>query len=103
MEMGMHDQEMPFDNSVPKEPLMCRVWGHKLNGEASHYYCLDYCDRCHCEVTGRTGLREWLKVRLWLAQQWLAWQAKRFRYWWKCSDCGHHFGKHDEAADHLPF
>lgn len=85
-------------------PLLCVIWGHKLNAEATYFYGIDHCDRCRRDVAGQTGAREWLKVRLYFGRQWIGERIKGFvSFWLPCPECGKRFGKHDDAVDHLPF
>lgn len=82
---------------------VCKWWGHDMCEEALHYYAVFECRRCGKVYESDTGIREWLRVRLWLAQQWLEREWASWKYWYRCSDCGRRFGKHDDSQDHLPF
>ena len=83
--------------------LLCRLWGHRLDAEASYHYGVDYCERCAREVTG-TGLREWLKTQAWV----LRWRtaslaAPLIGGWRRCPDCQRRFTRCDESVEHIPF
>ena len=93
-----------MDRLSQPRSLMCRIWGHDLNPEASYYYALCYCNRCVHEVPeDETGLREWLGVRFWLLRRSIAYTVSSWRAWITCPECGLHFGRHDQKVDHLPF
>ena len=94
-----HDVECPWKDG----PILCRLWGHALNEEAAYYYAVFSCDRCGDVYEQDTGLREWVKVRWWLASQRVKSELKDWRYWLRCSDCGRRFGRHDDSQDHIPF
>jgi hypothetical protein len=61
------------------------------------------CDRCGDVYEDECGVREWVKVRWWLARQWLEREYTGWREWWRCGECGCRFGKHDDSYDHIPF
>lgn len=86
-----------------KDSAPCRWWGHAIDPTASYYYGVDYCVRCNDSVDGCTGVREWIWVRWCLARDWLNRKVHRLRDWITCSDCQHHWGRHDDTIDHLPF
>lgn len=87
-----------------KRNLICKLWGHDLDPEASYYYAADHCRRCDQHAYQLdTGLREWLLVRCWVARRWILDRLQSWGYWLKCTDCGQRFGRHDESVDHLPF
>lgn len=82
--------------------LICRLIGHDFEPEAAHYYGLYSCRRCGYEDRdGRPP--SWLEVVRYRLRGWIRDRRHDFRKWWKCSDCGRHFGRHDETVDHLPF
>lgn len=83
--------------------LLCRIWGHDLDPDASYYYRIDYCRNCERQVDGSTGLREWLKVRWSIFTDNVRGTLYGWRCWLKCSECGKRFGRHDDRFDHLPF
>lgn len=83
--------------------VRCRWWGHAIDPVASHYYSLTYCARCDCPVYECPGVRERIRIRWFLVRTWIHAEAYRLRDWVTCSDCGHHWGRHDETVDHLPF
>ncbi len=87
-------------------PKLCRWWGHDLDAEASHYYCVDYCRRCERQVESNTGvlrMRELLSVRIWIMRRAVMDWLNSWREWLKCSECGQRFGRHDDKFDHIPF
>lgn len=89
-----------------KTPLACHILGHAINHEASYYYGVEYCDRCEKQVPGNTGLKKALENlgwALWRIRDAMCDCALRVRQWLTCSDCGRHFGRHDDAFDHIPF
>lgn len=86
-----------------KDSAPCRWRGHAIDPIASHYYGADYCIRCDYPVDGRTGVREWIWVRWFLARDWLSVNVHRLRSWITCSGCKHHWGRHDDTIDHFPF
>jgi uncharacterized C2H2 Zn-finger protein len=83
--------------------MLCKILGHKLDAEAAHYYGVFHCDRCGTVYERDVGVREWIRVRLALARYWLRELVVDARQWVRCSDCGRRFGRHDDAADHIPF
>lgn len=86
-----------------RAPLMCRVWGHRIDPDASYYYGVEYCDRC-VESVNDVGPREWLRAQWW-ALRYRVHEAiaPHLNYFKKCPDCGHRFNKCDDTVDHLPF
>lgn len=92
-----------MEQRVNKPSRLCRWWGHSLEEEASYYYSVDYCRRCHAQVDGNTGLREWLRVRIFVAGRSVREWFWSWRCWYKCNDCGKRFGRHDNRFDHIPF
>jgi hypothetical protein len=84
-------------------PLLCRLWGHKLDEEASYFYYVDYCERCNRHVSD-TGRRERFKTRLWLLRTRIRDAVRRIvRCMRPCPDCGRRFGRCDSSAEHIPF
>lgn len=89
-----------------RTPSLCRWWGHQLDPEASHYYGVDYCCRCERQVERNTGilrLRELAAVRIFIIGREIRMWIQSYQEWWKCSECGKRFGKHDDTYDHIPF
>lgn len=72
--------------------------------EAAEFYCIYDCMRCmHHGHGNEWSLRERVKL-------WMYWRVDAIKHWWfyfmcwfKCSECGERFGKHNDAFDHLPF
>lgn len=83
---------------------LCKFLGHAWNPDGAEFYSVFHCERCGYEGNGdEQGVRERIAVRLyWWRYNFGLW-AKSWREWWKCSDCGGRFGRHDDAFDHLPF
>lgn len=81
---------------------LCRHWGHAWDPDGARYYCVYHCTRCGYEgyestraervavrwITLKGHVRDWLRY---------------YRPWRRCADCGRRWGRHDEAADHIPF
>ncbi|HVT36973.1 MAG TPA: hypothetical protein VHE37_15390 [Nevskiaceae bacterium] len=82
---------------------LCSTLGHRLHAESAHYYHVLHCDRCHREVYGDTGWRERIKVSVSITVATIQRRAADVAHWWKCGDCGRHFGRHNETVEHLPF
>lgn len=84
-------------------PVLCRIWGHKLDADASYYHGVDYCERCVQEVCD-AGTREWMKTKLWILRCRIADALKPIvRFFRRCPDCQNRFNRCDESVDHLPF
>lgn len=86
-----------------RPPLLCRILGHAWEPVAAKFYCVYLCERCLHEGYSDGSIRERVSLRLWIWRNRLSEQTHRWRAWLTCSDCGKHFGRHDESADHLPF
>jgi len=83
-------------------PILCRVWGHKLNQEMSYHYYIDYCERCGRHVSN-TGLREQLRRRLWLLRGALVTFIRPVaRFFRRCPDCRRRFNQCDGSVEHFP-
>lgn len=88
----------------------CKVFGHHLDEFAAVFYHVDRCYRCSpwgygcAQDVYDAGWREWIKVKMWHARLVLgnAW-TDYTRWFRRCGYCGLRFGRHDNAADHLPF
>jgi hypothetical protein len=85
-------------------PIMCRLWGHAIDADASYYYGVGYCDRCVGQVDG-AGPREWLRTRIWIARRCLYESLLQpvVGFFSRCPDCKHRFYRCDESVDHIPF
>lgn len=86
-------------------PLRCRLLGHRFHVDASYYYSIDQCEHCGREFFGGRFPIAHAKVRAVLAARWVVRWAVGIRsfLFQRCEDCGHRFGRHDDAIDHLPF
>jgi len=82
--------------------LLCRIWGHRYDPVGAEYYSVYHCVRCGHEDYQR-GLREWIEGKIWRLGDWLKRERMGWSEWWKCTECGGRFGKHDDKFDHLPF
>jgi hypothetical protein len=85
-------------------PLLCRVWGHAIDEDASYYYGVDYCDRCVGAIDNK-GPREWIRTRFWIIRRSIYEALIRhvIGFFSRCPDCNHRFNRCDESVDHLPF
>jgi rubredoxin len=83
--------------------VKCRIWGHDLDEEAAYYYAVYSCRRCGNVYDDDKGLREWIKLGWWLAARWIADRWWSWQLWWRCTECGGRFGRHDDSYDHIPF
>lgn len=85
--------------------ILCRVLDHAWQPDGAEFYCVYHCERCGYRGNGdEYGIRGRIKVRLywWRYELGLWWQS--VREWWKCSECGGRFGRHNyDEFDHLPF
>ncbi|HEY0684690.1 MAG TPA: hypothetical protein VGD45_20305 [Steroidobacter sp.] len=85
--------------------LLCKILGHAWQPDGAKFYCVYDCERCGHHGTGHEwDLREWIALRLywWRYEAGLRWSC--LREWWKCSECGGRFGKHNyDEFDHIPF
>lgn len=81
--------------------LLCMLLGHKFDPWGAAYYGDYHCERCGADAyQAAIGERIIYRLRLWTESKWVAW-----RRWWKCSDCGWYFGRHDPDQEdrHVPF
>lgn len=85
--------------------FFCWLWGHKFHPDAAMYYNLFDCERCGfcCEGCPTRWEEASYRIRGWWDDQCRYWAWKRWREWWKCSDCGWRCGRHDPNTDHVPF
>lgn len=78
-------------------PLLCRLWGHSIDPDASYYYAVDYRERCVEQVTD-TGPREWIRTRLWIVRCRILDVLKpAISFFRRCPDCQHRFNRCDES------
>jgi uncharacterized CHY-type Zn-finger protein len=83
---------------------ICKLIGHRLDVDASYYYSLDVCTRCHEEFAAQPLHVEHAKVRMVIASRWVReLTASVAGFFQKCPDCGHRWHRHDDSFDHLPF
>jgi hypothetical protein len=85
-------------------PVMCRLWGHAIDVDASYYYGVEYCNRCVGAVCD-TGPREWIRTRISIVCSWIYEAAIKpvAGFFSRCPDCNHRFNRCDESIDHIPF
>lgn len=83
--------------------ILCKILGHAWHPDAAEFYSVYDCQRCdhhgyQCSFRERIVLR----LYFWRYEAGLRWSC--WREWWKCSECGGRFGKHNyDEFDHLPF
>lgn len=90
--------------------LLCKVFGHNVSDLAPH----PVCDRCGAYDYNADvwtdfdyyGLRTPIvKLRRFKNEcvNGFQWKHRSVKNWLTCSECGWHFGKHNEKVDHVPF
>lgn len=88
-----------------KQNLICKILGHAWQPDGAKFYCIYDCERCGHHGDGyEWDLRGWIYVRLWWLGYHLRERLSLWREWWRCSECGGRFGRHDyDKFDHIPF
>lgn len=82
----------------------CLLFGHTYDEDEGRYIGHDVCARCGYEPDAY----EVIKISGLLNPCWWLFhrnheQMRRFKEWWRCSECGRHCGRHDKNFDHIPF
>lgn len=73
--------------------LDCAWRGHRdVCNDLQGWVCLD----CGRQMSYDEAVKRPIRTKL---RDW--WQLKKD--WWKCSECGGRFGKHDDKVSHIPF
>lgn len=80
--------------------LLCKVFGHKCDQIHAEYYGFFHCDRCGKEFEDDPCLIERIKRK---TSIWFDERTRPLRRWFRCSECGWRFGRHNPENDHLPF
>lgn len=83
--------------------LRCRIFGHAYDPIGAEFYSVYRCERCGQSDGYQCGPREWIRVKIWLFKDWLRGERRGWSEWWKCTECGGRFGRHDDRFDHIPF
>lgn len=80
----------------------CRIFGHAYDPTGAEFYSVYRCDCC-----GHNGCEyswlEWIKWKIWIFNRWRSMEWLGITEWWRCTECGGRFGRHDHSFDHLPF
>jgi DNA-directed RNA polymerase subunit RPC12/RpoP len=82
---------------------VCKILGHRWHPEGAEYYCVYDCMRCGHSGYEDNSWREWVNHWCWRIGRWFREHTWSARKWWRCSECGWRFGRHDDANDHIPF
>lgn len=83
--------------------ILCYLVGHQYDPDTAHYYQMFYCLRC--KKSHEIPAATWFEALNYRFRWWLGETSHRWRRWWKCRDCGWHFGRHEPESDdkHVPF
>lgn len=81
--------------------ILCRLFGHRYDPIGAEFYCVYHCERCGHDDYQRSAM-EWLHGKLWRLSEWIKGEAMGWREWWRCSECGGRYGRHDDSP-HIQF